>query len=356
MTNFTPQVKRIVKNQREQLKLAFSLAKERRFDEALLEFETILQNNPASKLAQLGAGNMLFRLKRDDEALRRFYTVMQLDALMPQAQVGAGRVYLRQGDLAQALEKFQTAISIDPYFTDAYQGMGRVLIRQGKYDEAMQQWRQAQRLDPQLISVRLLMARLYQRQGKLTEALSELKTAVNIAPKRWRTYQALGGIYLQLREYSAARGAFETVLQLKPNIRPAAKLGLVKALIEENQLEEATKLLKQMPHKGKAFKPRIHQLWGDLYQHQGLSKEATDEYRAAALLAAEAGDTLDELAEWETLLAQDDEGWEDGEERKREVVSSYKAAAAKRVGKAYQRRRKNFREARLARQKGTQPS
>lgn len=355
MTNFTPQVKRIVKNQREQLKLAFSLAKERRFDEALLEFETILQNNPASKLAQLGAGNMLFRLKRDDEALRRFYTVMQLDALMPQAQVGAGRVYLRQGDLAQALEKFQTAINIDPYFTDAYQGMGRVLIRQGKYDEAMQQWRQAQRLDPQLISVRLLMARLYQRQGKLAEALSELKSAVNIAPKRWRTYQALGRIYLQLREYSAAREAFETVLQLKPNIRPAAKLGLVKALIEENQLEEATKLLKQMPQ-SKAFKPRIHQLWGDLYQHQGLLKEATDEYRAAALLAAEEGDTLDELAEWETLLAQDDEGWEDDEEREHEVVSSYKAAADKRVGKAYQRRRKSFREARLARQQDTQPS
>jgi Flp pilus assembly protein TadD len=233
--------------------------------------------------------------------------------------------------------------------------MGRVLVRQGKYDEAIQQWRQAQRLDPQLISVRLLMARLYQMQGKLAEALSELKSAVNIAPTRWRTYQALGRIYLQLREYSAAREAFETVLQLKPDLPPVAKLGLVKALIEEDGLEEAAEILRQVPQ-SKPIEPRKHQLWGDLYQRQGLSKEATEEYRAAALLAAEEGDTLDELANWEVLLTQDNEGWQDDEETEQEVVSSYKAAADKRVAEAYQRRRKSFQEARLARQQDTQPS
>ncbi len=339
MTNFTPQVKRVVKNEQEQIKFAFSLAKEGRFDEALSQFETILQNNPASKLAQLGAGNMLFRLKRDDEALRRYYTVMQLDALMPQAQVGAGRVYFRRGELEQAVEKFLAAINIDPYFTEAYQGLGRVLAQQEKYEEAIQQWRQAQRIDPQLISVRLLINQTYQKQGKLAEALSELKSAINIDPTRWRTYQALGRIYLQLREYSAAKEAFGTVLELKPDLAPVAKFGLAKALIEEDQLEEATEILRQMPQ-SKPIEPRKHQLWGDLYRRQGLLKEATDEYRAAALLAAEEGDTLDDLVSWEALVAQDDEGWQDDEERGEEVVSSYKAAADKRVAQARQRRLK----------------
>lgn len=337
MTNFTPQVKRVVKTEQEQIKFAFSLAKERRFDEALAEFETILKNNPASKLAQLGAGNMLFRLKRDDEALKRYYTVMQLDALMPQAQVGAARVYLRRREFEQALEKYQTAINIDPYFTEAYQGMGRVLARQEKYDQAIEQWRQAQRLDPQLIGVRRLMARAYQRQGKLAEALSELKSAVNIAPKRWRIYQALGSVYLQLQEYSAAKEAFEKVLELKPDLAPVAKFGLAKALIEEDQLEKATEILRQMPQ-NKAIQARKHQLWGDLYSRRGLLKEATDEYRAAALLAAEEGDTLEDLANWELLIAEDEDGWQDDEERGQQVISSYKAAATKRVAEARQRR------------------
>lgn len=337
MTNFTPQVKRVVKNEQEQIKFAFSLAKERRFDEALAEFETILQNNPASKLAQLGAGNMLFRLKRDDEALRRYYTVMQLDALMPQAQVGAARVFLRKGEFEQALEKYQTAINIDPYFTEAYQGMGRVLARQEKYDEAIQQWRQAQRLNPQLIAVRRLMARAYQKQGKLAEALSELKSAVNIDPTRWRIYQALGRVYLQLQEFNAAKQAFQKVLELKPDLAPVAKFGLAKALIEEDQLEEATEILRQMPQ-SKPIQSRKHQLWGDLYRRQGLLKEATDEYRAAALLAAEEGDNLEDLANWEILITEDEDGWLDDEERGQEIISSYKAAADKRVVEARQRR------------------
>lgn len=337
MTNFTPQVKRVVKNEQEQIKFAFSLAKERRFEEALAEFEKILQTNPASKLAQLGAGNMLFRLKRDDEALRRYYTVMQLDALMPQAQVGAARIFLRKGDLEQALEKYQTAINIDPYFTEAYQGMGRVLAQQKKYDEAIQQWRQAQRLDPQLIIIRRLMARAYVRQGKLAEALSELKSAVNIDPTRWRIYQALGRVYLQLQEYNAAKLAFQKVLELKPDLAPGAKFGLAKALIEENQLEEATEILRQMPQK-KAIQARKHQLWGDLYRHQGLLKEATDEYRAAALLAAQEGDNLDDLANWEGMMTDDEDGWQEDEERGQQIISSYKAAADKRVVEARQRR------------------
>jgi tetratricopeptide (TPR) repeat protein len=339
MTNFTPQVKRVVKNEQEQIKFAFSLAKERRFDEALAEFETILKNNSASKLAQLGAANMLFRLKRDEEALKRYYTVMQLDSLMPQAQVGAARVHLRRGEFEQAQEKYQTAINIDPYFTEAYQGLGRVLARQEKYDQAIQQWRQAQRLDPQLIGVRRLMARAYQKQGKLAEALSELRSAVNINSNRWRIYQALGSVYLQLQEYKAAKEAFEKVLELKPDLAPIAKFGLAKALIEEDQLEEATEILRQMPQ-NKAIQARKHQLWGDLYSRQGLLKEATDEYRAAALLAAKEGDTLADLANWELLIAEDEDGWQDDEEKGQEIISSYKAAAVKRVAEARQSRLK----------------
>lgn len=342
MANFTPQVKRVSgKSDKEQLKFAFGLAKEQRFDEALSEFETILQNNPNAKLAHLGAGNMLFRQERYDEALRHFQTAARLDSLLPQAQVGAGQVHLKRGDLEQALDKFQTAINIDPNYTEAYQGIGQVLARQEKYEEALQQWRKAQRLNPQLISVRLLMAQAYNKQGKLAEALSELKSAQNIDPTRWRTYQGLGRIYLQQKEYIAAIEAFQTAQKFNPDIPPIARLAMVRALIEVKQLEEAAEILRQMP-RIKRIEPRKHQLWGDIYQRQGLLKEAAEEYRAAALLAAEEGDTLDDLANWDALLEQDEDKWQ-------EVVAPYKAAADKRVAEAQQRQRQNLQERRSER-------
>lgn len=332
MTNFTPQVKRVGKNDKEQLKLAFGLAKEQRFDEALSEFETIIQNNPNAKLAHLGAGNMLFRQKRYDEALRHFQIATRLDPLMPQAQVGAGQAHLRRGDLEQALEKFQTALNVDPNYTEAYQGIGQVLAKQEKHEEAIEQWRKAQRLNPQLVSVRLLMAQAYQKQGKLPEALSELKSALNIEPTRWRTHQNLGRIYLQQKEYVAAIEAFQTAHKLNPAISPVAKLGLIKALIEVQQLEEATQLLKQIP-RIKKIEARKHQFWGDIYQRQGLLKEAAEEYRAATLLAAEEGAQLEDFADLDAILQEDDE------DKLQEVIEPYKAAAEKVISEAQERQR-----------------
>lgn len=339
MTNFTPQVKRVGKSDKDQLKLAFALAKEKRYDEALSEFQTIIQGNPASKFAHMGAGSVLFRQELYDEALLHFQTAIRLDSLLTKAHIGAGQVYLRQRKLEQALEKFQTALSVDPNCPEAYQGLGQVLSKQEKYDEAIQNWRQAQRLNPQMISVRLLMSQIYHKQEKLPQALGELKSALNIDPTRWRTYYGVGRIYLQQKEYIAAIEAFETALKLNPETPPFAQLGLVEALIEVNKLDDAADILRHMPQ-NKRVDARIHQLWGDIYQRQGLLKEATEEYRAATLLAAEEGTTLDELAEFDALL--DEERWQD-------VVAPLQAAANQRVAEAQERQRENFQKTRFAR-------
>lgn len=339
MTNFTPQVKRVGKSDKDQLKFAFGLAREQRFDEALEEFETIIQNNPGSKFAHLGAGNVFFRQELYEDALRHFQIAIRLDPLMTQAFVGAGQAYLRQRKFEQALERFQAALNIDPNCTEGYQGVGQVLAKQEQYDRAIEQWRKAQRLNPQLISVRLLMSQVYHKQGKLTEALAELKSALNIDPTRWRTQYGVGRIYLEQKDYIRAIEAFETALKLNPDTPPIAQLGLVEALIEVNQLDEAAEILRNMP-RTKTIQARMHELWGDLYQRQGLLKEATEEYRAAALIASEQGTTLDELTELDTLL---------GEERWQEAIAPYKAVANKQVSEARARQRENFQKSRFAR-------
>ncbi len=94
-------------------------------------------------------------------------------------------------------------------------------------------------------------------------------------------------------------------------------------------------MLRQVPQY-KLLDPKKHQLWGDIYQRQGLLKEATQEYRAATLLAAEKGDTLEELTDVEAILEQDEDRWQ-------EVLEPYKAAANRRVSEAQNRRRANVR-------------
>jgi tetratricopeptide (TPR) repeat protein len=328
MYNFSPQVKRVGQSSDEEIKLAFALVKEKRFDEALEAFKKVLRTDPGAKKAHFGAGSMLVRQGRYDEALTHFQEVMRLDPLMPKAHLAAGRVYLKQGDLQKAIEAFQDALNIEAS-PQAYMSIGQVLMRQKNYDEAVQELRKALRLDPQLVAARTLLAQAYQKQGNLATAVSELKSALNINPTAWRTYEIVGRIYVQQKEYGAARQAFEAALKYNPELSNASRLGLIEALIEENQLDEASEMLKEIP-KLKALEPKKHKLWGDLYQRQGLLKEAAEEYRAATLLAAEEGDTLDDLSDLDALL-EDEERWQ-------EVIEPYRAAANRQVSEAANRR------------------
>lgn len=329
MFNFSPQVKRVDKSVDEEIKIAFALVKEKRFDEALEGFRKVLRTNPGAKKAHLGAGSMLLRQERYDEALTHFQELMRLDPLMPKAYLAAGRVYLKQGDLQKSIESFQDALNIEAT-PQAYMSIGQVLIRQGNYDEAVQELRKALRLDPQLVAARTRLAQIYQRQGNLATAVSELKSALNINPTAWRTYEILGRIYVQQKEYGMARQSFEAALKYNSELSNISRLGLIEALIEENQVDEAKELLKQIP-KLKALEPKKHKLWGDLYQRQGLLKEAAEEYRAATLLAAEEGATLDEFADLDALLEQDEAKWQD-------VIEPYRSAANKQISEAAKRR------------------
>jgi tetratricopeptide (TPR) repeat protein len=339
MSNFSPKVKRVGKSVDEEVKLAFALAKEKRYDEALWSFKAILQSEPTAKRAHLGAGNMLLKQKRYDEALVHYQELMRLDPLQAKAPLGAGKIYLKQGNLEKAQESFQDAVNLAPNSTQAYISLGQVLTRQKKYDEAIEQLRKALRIDPQLMRVRVLLAQVYRKQGNLAKTISELKSALNIDPAKARIHQTLGRIYLEQKAYSAAKEAFQQTLKLNPQSTDVARLGLVEALIEENDLDEAIDILRQMPQL-KALEAKKHKLWGDIYQRQGLLKEATHEYRAATLLAADEEDTLDEIAELDALLEQDEDKWQ-------EALEPYRDAANRQVSEARSNRGARRQERRL---------
>ncbi len=60
-TTFTPKVKRVYVDEQQQSKKALNLLKEKRSDEAITQFTTIIQAHPTSKKANLGAAIAHFR-------------------------------------------------------------------------------------------------------------------------------------------------------------------------------------------------------------------------------------------------------------------------------------------------------
>ncbi len=194
--------------------------------------------------------------------------------------------------------------------------MGRVIVEQKQYPEAIQQLRKALLLDPRIVPARLNLAQAYVKQNSLESAVAELKTAVNIAPQNWMSYLQLGRVYLQQQEQALAESTLLTAKNLSSEAPPFALSQLTKALADAKLLTQASEVLATLP-KTPQSAPIIHKLWGDLYHQQGLFKEATEEYRAASILASSADISLDEL---DSLKDSSVDDWED-------LADSYKESA-----------------------------
>jgi tetratricopeptide (TPR) repeat protein len=330
MPKFIPSIKRLSTEQKqvtpqvtdkERLQIGLALAKEKQLDEALVEFEAVLQNNPSSLPAHMGVGTIYYRQKRYDEAMSYFQRALQLDPLMSKAALKVGRIYLIRNELDKALEEFQNVLNLDPKSTQAYAGIGQIFMKQKQYDAALQQFAKALRLNPQMVKARLLVAQIYKAQGKFPEAIASLKTALSINPELFLPYVLLGRLHLIQQEYVAAKEAFQTIID-KDMPRPAGNLakflGLAEALIGVNELEEAANILRNLPE-ADAVTAKKHKLFGDIYYAQGLFKQATEEYQAAQLLASQEENALDEFDNIDILLEQDDAQWE-------ELAGSYKSS------------------------------
>ncbi len=310
MSQFTPSIKRVDKKAKakSQFKRGLELVKEQRFEEASAEFEAIIRENPASARAHIVMGNLKYRQKDYDEAVNYYKTAIRLEPLKIQGYLRAAKAYFKQRQLDNALEQLQNVIKLDPKATLAYVGMGMIAFSRGEYDQATKHFSKAVSLNPRLPVARLRLALTYLRQQKLSEAAAQINAALRINANNPDAYSVLGRIYLIRKDFPAALEAFQTSIAQKPEASPNTRLGLIEALIENNQLDEATQTLEELPESEKLAAIR-HKLWGDIYHRQGLFKEATEEYNAATLLSAEDISELDDLDSLD-IMGDDDADWE----------------------------------------------
>jgi predicted Zn-dependent protease len=270
----------------------------------------------------MGAGKIKFRQKQYAEALVHFKEALRLEPLKAQPYMRSARIYAMQKEPDKALEQLRNVVKLNPKSAVGYAGIGQVLQSQEKHEEAAQTLNKAVMLNPQFLKAHQGLALSYARLGKFPEAISQLKTALRINPQDSDSYAGLGRVYLEQKDYSGAREAYQQAINLNPEARASVRMRYAEVLIADNRPQEAADVLKEMPAK-EQLGAKLHILWGDIYQRQGLFKEAAQEYQAANLLAAEGEVNLDdELNSLDILSDEEDDKWE-------ELAAGYRATAAK---------------------------
>lgn len=332
MPQWKPKAKRLESNTKgSNIKARFEMGKThmeaKHYEEALQEFEAVLQENPHVPSAHVAIATILYRQGRYEEALERCQEALNIDSNMVPALLMSGNVHKDMGDIDKALDDYEQALVLDPSRSDAMVRVSRIYIEQKRYDEAEKHLRNSLRYNPQMTSARLLLATIYQKQENPQAAFQELENATTFEPDLWAAHFQLGRLYFQQKDFNEAVTEFETAAKLKPDKtmiyfflgqalvemqryadaeaafikvndlipNDRVKIQLARVYIQQDKYSDAKKVLQELG-KGKKKLALVHCLMGDIYMRQGLYSQAVEEYQATLLHDSKLIEKYKELA------------------------------------------------------------
>ena len=203
-----------------------------------------------------------------DGALKEINTILEISPDNPVALFNAGILYFRANMLADAQFYLKKAIEKDPGYVQAHLQLGLVYQAALKFEEAEAQFKKVISLNPEGRDANIAKLRL----GIIKEEAAFLNLMI--------------GVYrlINAKNYVRATEELETIITLIPN-NHLARFQLAIILEDMDRREDAIIELKKVLE----IKPdytRGHLFLGQLYEKDGLFREAKESYRNASVLGA----------------------------------------------------------------------
>jgi len=225
---------------------------DKKTEEALKKSLTLNKDDMDS---QLFLANLLFRQKRYDEALREYEKAIQINKYSTVAWNNAGWSHYYGGRLDQAIKAFGESKRINPYFVEPYYALGLIYAKKGDLVMAKGQFRTAIDISP-----------YYSHSNELVKL-------INANPGWGDLRTALGWSYYNHRQYGPALAAFKEQLAVKPG-DPETKRGIAWSSYRVN-LKDAEAAFRDIL-KDKADDPDALVGMGWVLFYQNRDKESLD--------------------------------------------------------------------------------
>lgn len=261
---------------------AEELRREGKPEQALVEFERVIETNPRMTVAYMGAGDIyreqgnysmaeqrygkaaeiepgnfqaqykhglvLQLLDRISDAIQAYVRALRIDANDFNANLNLATAYLQVGEPAQAVRFGERAVQIDGKSAPGRINLGAIYAALDRHADAVVEYQQASELTelsgPLLLNWADSLGRIKRHQ----EMLNILQQLVKNEPSAL-AYERLGSAYFHLRQYVDAQNAFKKAIEIDPNHYPAHN-GIGVCLL--NQYEFSNKTDEQARQQGVA--------------------------------------------------------------------------------------------------------
>ena len=155
---------------------------QKKYEQALTEFETALSKAPGTTEPLAAIVNVLVVQGKADKAVARIGQVIQATPDNLAAHLLLGAAYASQKKYADADGAFRKAIQLNPRASAAYMDLANLSLTRGDAKTAIQSLRQGLAAVPGDVGMSMLLAEAYQRSGDNDKAVAEYETVLKNNP------------------------------------------------------------------------------------------------------------------------------------------------------------------------------
>jgi len=224
--------------------LASAYLAQQRTDQALAVYRQMTELFPQDPQPSFLIGTILLAQRQQSEARKAFEKSAGISPDYLPAVERLVDLDLADQQYATAMDRVQSQIDKDPKRAQAWALRAKIYLAQRDLTHAEPDLLKAIELEPKLEPAYMLLAQLYVASNRHEEAIEKLNAFVE-QNKTVPALMQLATIHERLKNYAAARDAYEKLLTVSPNSAPA--LNNLAVLYSEHlgQLDKAYELAKK---------------------------------------------------------------------------------------------------------------
>lgn len=250
-----------------------TLAKQKKWAEAVANYELALAFKPNWAEIQLERGRALVAQGKFDEAVESYECVLALRPNWPHAYLELGNALTQTGEFDDAIDSYYKAIALNLDWAIAYFYRGNALQCREKYEQAINDYQRAidLKLDDSGLYTNFGQALVVQGKAqeayeKLESALEKLKNSETSEGEKVQQYYQIGIAFEELDRSDTAIECYQQVVDLDPpKLESMAWLymNVGARLLALNQTKEAFKSYQKVVG--------IQPQWLDAYTQAGIA-------------------------------------------------------------------------------------
>jgi lipoprotein NlpI len=187
-------------------------ADQRRFEEAMADYEAALALAPDLVEAHLSRGRLYEEGGLYDQAIADYAAIVALQPKEPAAYDARARAYFEAGQLKAALADFNTAISLAPIDANLYDRRGLVYYNLGDVDKAFADFSVALQIRPDHAEAYRHRGVVYHARGEFRQAVGDFDQAIRLEPDNLFAYGNRGRAKYLNGQFAAAADDFTRVV------------------------------------------------------------------------------------------------------------------------------------------------